>query len=122
MSGEMTDFGPRHQKRSVVPKKSVRELCAPSDGSETRRQLAERADRYVDRFRIIKDVRTSVLTLCDHGHGESGHHSLGFTLWQELTQLLKGSTGQGLDRTEVTDQSRSCRFLTDKQRQMLHPR
>jgi hypothetical protein len=47
MSGEMTDFGPRHQKRSVVPKKSVRELCAPSDGSEARRQLAERADRHV---------------------------------------------------------------------------
>jgi hypothetical protein len=23
MSGEMTDFGPRHQKRSVVPKKSA---------------------------------------------------------------------------------------------------
>jgi hypothetical protein len=41
---------------------------------------------------------------------------------QELTQLLKGSTGQSLDGTEVTDQSRSDRFLTDKQRQILHPR
>jgi hypothetical protein len=76
----------------------------------------------IDRFRIIKGLGTSVLTLSDHRHRKSSHHCLGFALWQELTQLLKGSTGQGLDGTEVADQSRSCRFLTDKQRQMLHPR
>jgi hypothetical protein len=49
-----------------------------------------------DRFRIIEDVRTSVLTFCDHGHGKGSHHRLCFALWQELTQLLKEARDKAL--------------------------
>ena len=58
----------------------------------------------INGFRVIEHVRTSVLTLCDHRHGESSHHRLGFTLRQALTQLLKRSAGQSLNGTEVTNQ------------------
>ena len=59
----------------------------------------------VDRFGIVKHVRTSVFTLCDCRHREGSHHRLSFAAREELTDVLKRSAGQRLYGTEVTDQS-----------------